>query len=129
MKECEEERNSATKKYRKLKRNAKQSRIQFLNELAIQHSERGNETSSNIVARMNRNEEMRESYRRIKIITKPFFGATEKVLIYDEKEEKEEVSMEKITIEKALSEQNIKKFTEAYSSPFLQQPLLSQSRG
>ena len=126
LKECEEERNLATKKYRKLKRNAKQSRIQFLNELAMQHAERGNETSSNIVARMNRNEEMRESYRRIKVITKPFFGATEKVLIYDENEEKEEVSMEKITIEKALSEQNIKKFTEAYSSPFLQQPLLSK---
>ena len=38
----------------------------------------------------------------------------------------EKVTTDKIEIEKALCEQNRMKFTSAYSSPFLQEPLLSQ---
>jgi len=124
---CEKERKLAFAAYRKLKNNAVTSRKQFIEELARQQSARGNESVSNAIQRINRNEEMRESYRRIKSVTKPFYGATEKVLILNDKEPKEEkVTTKKIEIEKALCIENKKKFTAAYSSPFLQEPLLTQ---
>ena len=98
------------KKYRKLKRNAKKNRIQFIQELATQQAERGNETISNAINRINRNEELRESYKRIKTVTKPFFGATEKVLITTANLEEERITTDKLEIEKALCDQNKKKF-------------------
>ena len=126
IEDCIKERQSASRRYKKLKRNAKQNRIQFIEELATQQAERGNESISNAINRINRNEELRESHRRIKMVTKPFCGATEKVLIPTENIAEERITNEKIEIEQALCKQNKKKFTSAYSSPFLQQPLLSQ---
>ena len=125
---CEKERKLAFAAYRKLKNNAITSRKQFIEELARQQSARGNESVSNAIQRINRNEEMRESYRRIKNVTKkPFYGATERVLISNNKKPGEErVTTKKIEIEKALCTENKKKFTAAYSSPFLQEPLITQ---
>ena len=125
LQECEIERKLATKKYRKLKRNASQNREQFLQKLAQDHANRGNTTASSIIAQMTRIEEIRASYRRIKVVTKPYYGTTEKVLIANERNG-EEISTDKKKIEEALCEENKRKFTEAYSSPFLQQPLLQQ---
>jgi len=108
IEDCIKERQSASRRYKKLKRNAKQNRIQFIEELATQQAERGNESISNAINRINRNEELRESHRRIKMVTKPFCGATEKVLISTENIAGEErITNEKIEIEKALCEQNI----------------------
>ena len=122
--DCELERKSASRNYRKLKKNAQQSRTLFMHDLAAQHAARGNESISNVILRMTRNEELRSSYRRIKNVTKPFLGATEKVLTSINNSLNEETTTtDKETIEKALSEENIKKFTTAYSSPFLQKPL------
>ena len=74
---------------------------------------------------MNRNDELRNSYRRIKNTTKPFCDEMDKVLTNIEKNgNQEEVTHEKEIIEKALCAENMKKFTMAYSSPFLQKPLL-----
>jgi len=79
---CAKERQLASKKYKKLKRHSNQNRIQFIENLTMQQVERGNESiSTNAINCINRNEELRESHRRIKMVTKPFFGATEKVLI------------------------------------------------
>ena len=121
---CKKERKLAFAAYRKLKNNAVTSRKQFIEELARQQSARGNESVSNAIQRINRNEEMRESYRRIKNVTKPFYGATERVLILNDKKPGEEkVTTKKIEIEKALCIENKKKFTAAYSSPFSKAPL------
>ena len=126
LSECEQERKLATKKYKHLKKSAKQSREQFLVDLAEQHSQIGNSTISSIISRMNRNEDLRASYRRIKIATKPYFGATEKVLLQDGNSDSEEITTDKKRIEIALCNENKKKFMEAYSSPFLQSPLIEQ---
>ena len=124
--DCENERKLAMKKYTALKKNAQQSRTLFLHDLASQHAARGNETISNVILRMHRNEELRNSYRRIKNATKPFCGATDKVLTkVGSINQQEVISNEKEIIEKALCEENKQKFTMAYSSPFLQKPLTS----
>ena len=126
LEDCQKEQTLATKKYKKLKRNAKKFRIQFIQELASQQAVRGNKTIRNAILRINRTEEIRESYKRIKMVTKPFFGTTEKVLIAIPASTEEKVAMDKFEVEKALCEHNRRKFTSAYSSPFLQEPLLSQ---
>ena len=59
------------------------------------------------------------------MITKPFFGATEKVLISSPESMEEKVTTDKHEIEKASSKHNKQKYTSAYSSPFLHEPLLS----
>ena len=123
LQDCEMERKIASKKYRSIKRNAQQSRTAFLHDLAAQQAARGNDSISNIILRMNRNEEIRSSYQRIKAVTKPFCGATQKVLISSN--DSEIVTAEKEKIEEALCNENIAKFTMAYSSPFLQKPLSS----
>ena len=127
--DCENEKKMAMKKYYSIKKTAQQSRTLFLHDLASQHAARGNETVSNIILRMHRNEELRNSYRRIKNATKPFCGATDKVLTtLGSIDEQEHLSNEKEIIEKALCEENKQKFTMAYSSPFLQEPLASMVR-
>ena len=80
LKDCENEQNPACKKYYLLKKSVHQSRTIYLCDLAAQHTARGNETIRNIFLRMNRNKELRNSYSRIKNATKPFHGATDKVL-------------------------------------------------
>ena len=100
--ECEQKRKLATKKYKHLKKSAKQSREQFLVDLAEQHSQIGNSTISSIISRMNQNEDLQASYRRIKIATKPYYGATEKVLLQDENSDSEEITTDKKRIEIAL---------------------------
>jgi len=70
IEDCAKERQLTSKKYKKLKRHAKQNRIQFIGNLAIQQAERGNESISN--------EELRESHRRIKMVTKPFLEQLKK---------------------------------------------------
>ena len=126
LEDCEKERNLASKQYRKLKKDAQISRELFIQNLASQQAALGNESTSNAILRINRNEELRESYKRIKMVTKPYFGATEKVLIPNQDENSEIVTTDKLQIEQALAKQNKKKFTDAYSSPFLQEPLLSE---
>ena len=126
LEECEIERKIAAKKYRKLKRNAAQNREQFLQKLAEDHAKKGNTTASAVISKMTRMEELRASYRRIKMVTKPYFGATEKVLISNDNSNEEEITTDKKRIEEALCEENKKKFVEAYSSPFLQTPLIQQ---
>ena len=126
IEDCVKERNLASKKYKELKRNAKKNRIQFIQDIATQQAERGNETILNAINRINRNEELRESYKRIKMVTKPYFGTTEKVLISVPNSDEERITTDKIEIERALCNQNMKKFTSAYSSPFLQKTLANQ---
>ena len=126
LKDCEKERNIASNAYRKIKRNAQASRTIFIQDLAAQQAALGNESVSNAISRINRNEELRESFRRIKSVTKPFYGATEKVLISSQDGQSEMITTDKLQIEQALAIQNQKKFTDAYSSPFLQEPLISE---
>ena len=123
LQDCENERRIASQVYKQLKRNAKHSRDQFIHELAAQQSTRGNESIGNAVRRLARNEELRASHRRIKIVTKPFQGATERVMIRDiNNDDNEIVTTDKDTIEEALHHENLEKFSLAYSSPFLKNP-------
>jgi len=64
-------------------------------DLAERHSQIGNSTVRSIISRMNRNEDLRASYRRIKTATKPYYGATEKVLLQDENSDSEEINTDK----------------------------------
>ena len=125
LSDCEAERKMALKTYYQAKMNAKHNRKAFTTKLATLQAAQGNESISNAIRRLNRIEELQESHRRIKYITKPFFGATDKVLVYNLDSNTEETTTDKSTIEHALSNQNKRKFTDAYSSPFLQDPLLS----
>jgi len=117
LQDCELERKNASRNYQNLKRNAQQSRTLFMHDLAAQHAARGNESLSNAILRMTRKEELRSSYRRIRNVTKPFLTSI------NNPPNEEATTTDKETIEKALSKENIKKFTTAYSSPFLQKPL------
>ena len=58
LEDCQKEQASATKQYKKLKQKAKQTRIQFIQDLASQQATRGNETTSNAIFRINRREEI-----------------------------------------------------------------------
>ena len=78
-----------------MKRNAAQNREQFLQKLAQDHAKKGNTTASSIISKMTRMEELRASYRRIKMVTKPYFGATEKVLIPSDSSNEEEITTDK----------------------------------
>jgi len=78
--DCEIERMNARQKYCQLKRNAKHSRALFLQELATQQAAQGNETVSDAILRLTRNDEVRSSYGRIKSATKLSLGATDKLL-------------------------------------------------
>jgi len=127
IEDCIKERQLATKKYKRLKRNAKQSRIQFIKELAIQQSAKGNESTSNAILRINRNEELRESYKRIKSVTKPFYGATEKVLIPTMNSDEERITTEKIEIEQALCTQNKKNLHQRIHLHFFKNPYWKKS--
>ena len=101
--DCENERRLASREYKKLKRNAKHTRGQFIHELATQQAARGNETIRNVVQRLTRNEEIRASHKRIKTVTKPFQGATERVMIRDENNEENNIATtDKDTVEKTL---------------------------
>ena len=72
---------------------------------------------------MNQNEELSNSYNRLKNATKTFCGATDKVLTDIGNEENQEVvSNKKEVIERALC----KEFTMAYSSIFLQKLMNNQ---
>ena len=104
--DCEKERKLISAEYRKIKKDAQISRTVFIQELASQLAAKENETISNAISRINRNEELRASYKRIKTITKPFCRATEKVLIPNEDTNDERVTTKKIEIEKALCNQN-----------------------
>ena len=114
----------AIKNYYEAKMNAKNNRKAFTTKLATLQAARGNKSISNAIRRLNCIEELRESHRRIKYVTKPFLGATDKVLVYDDVSNTKTTSTDKIIIEDALSKQNKRKFTDAYSSLFLQDPLL-----
>ena len=63
--------------------------------------------------------------RQTEQVTKPFLGATDKVLVYNNDTNSETITTDKDTIEHVLSQQNKRKFTDAYSSPFLHEPLIS----
>ena len=125
LNDCEHERKLAINKYYKLKKRATTDRIQFIKDLATQQAALGNESVSNAILRLNKNEELRASYKRIKLVTKPFHGSTQKILIMNKHTQEETITTDKITIERAICQQNIKKFKSAYSSPFLRKPLIN----
>ena len=91
---------------------------------ALQASER-NETVVNAIRRIKRLEEIRAAQRRIRIATKDFQGATERVMI--EENGVHRITTKKEEIETALRHENEQKFRLAYKEcPFLQPQLLSQ---
>ena len=80
----------------------------FFQNLVAQQAALGNETISNDILRINMNEELCESYRRIKFVTKTFHGATETILIAIPDSQMEMITTHKIKIEHVLSHQNEK---------------------
>ena len=124
IEDCITERNNASKQYRSIKKEAKNHRKQFILQLAEDQAALGNETTENAVRRIIRTEEDRGSRRRIRTATKPFHGATEKVALVDPDSDNTYITTDKEEIEDALQQENIKKFKLAYSSPFLQSPII-----
>jgi len=127
IEDCENERKLARMGYANVKKEAEMKRDQYIENLAALQASRGNESKSNAIKRMKRNEDLRSSYRRIKSVTKTFQGATERVKIPDrENSGKMKITTNKIEIEEAIREENEEKFKLAYKEcPFLQEPLLS----
>ena len=125
IEDCICERNNASKLYRSIKKDAKAHRKQFILKLAEDHAAEGNESVGNAVRRIIRTEEDRGSRRRIRTATKPYHGATEKVALVHPDTNEITITTDKEEIEHALQQENKKKFRLAYSSPFLQQPLLN----
>ena len=124
IEDCINERNLASKNYKSIKKDAKVHRKQFILKLAEDHAAEGNETIGNAVRRIIRTEEDRGSRRRIRIATKPYHGATEKVALVHPVTNETRITTDKEEIEQALQKENKKKFRLAYSSPFLQQPII-----
>ena len=75
LQDCQHEHKLSVKSFSKEK-----CTTVFLHDLASQQAAKGNEMMTNIILRMHQNDELRNSYRRIKNATKPFCGATDKVL-------------------------------------------------
>ena len=127
IEDCEKERKLARMGYANVKKVAGVKRNEYIESLAALHASKGNESKSNAIKRMKRNEDMRSAYRRIKSVTKKFQGATERVKIPDKANSGTmKITTDKLEIEEALREENVSKFKLAYKEcPFLQEPLLS----
>jgi len=100
---------------------------QYIDGLAALHASKGNTSKSNILKSMKRNEALRASYKRIKSATKHFHGATERVQIPDKLNEgRMKITTDKLEIEEAIRDEDIKKFSLLYREcPFLNEPLIT----
>jgi len=129
VEDCENERKLARKGYSNVKKEADLKRDQYIDGLAALHASKGNTSKSNILKRMKRNEALRASFKRIKSATKQFHGATERVQIKEKSSEGAErmkITTDKLEIEEAIRDENIKKFSLAYREcPFLNEPLIT----
>ena len=125
LEDCEQERRLARRGYAKIKDNARASRETFLDGVAALQAAENDETVVNAIRRIKRLEEIRAANHRVRIATKDFHGATERVLINDNGTNR--ITTDKDEIEAALRAENERKFRLAYSEcPFLQPPLLNQ---
>jgi len=115
----------ARKGYAHIKATASASREEFLESLAALQSSMGNETISSAIRRIKRLEKIRSANRRIRMVTKEYTGATERIMVEEGGENR--ITTDKLEIEVALKNENEQKFRLAYQEcPFLQQPLLHQ---
>lgn len=119
------ERKNANVRYKQIKKDAASKRKEYLVQLAEDYSSMGHESTGNAVRRLVRLEETRQTFRRIKTATKPFYGATEKVTISDS-QDNQIITTDKEEIEEAIRYENLSKFKLAYSSPYLRKPLISK---
>ena len=125
LENCISERSQMYKKLIEFAKTDKQSRKKFIDSLADAIAAEGNEKKSNVIRRLNRTEEERFARRNIKAVVNNFAGATTRVQLDDHPSGEPYFTTDKTAIEQALIQENEKKYTLAYSSPFLQEPLLS----
>ena len=123
--DCKTERSLMYRQLIDFAKTAKQSRKQFIDSLADAIAADGNEKRSTVVRRLIRNEEDRYARRNINAAVKEFAGATTRVCLDDASTGERFFTTDKDVIERALRNENEKKYTLAYSSPFLQEPLFS----
>ena len=125
IEDCIQERKLMYQKLYDFAKTDKQSRKEFIDSLADAIAADGDEKKSSIIRRLNRTEEDRIARRNIKVTVKPFIGATSKIQMDDSLTGESYFVTDKGEIEQALRNENAVKYTLAYSSPFLQEPLLS----
>jgi len=121
VEDCETERKLARTGYSNMKKEADLKREQYIDGLAALHASKGNTSKSNILKSMKRNEALRAS------ATKHFHGATERVQIPDKSNEgRMKITTDKLEVEEANCDENIKKFSLSYREcPFLNEPLIT----
>ena len=118
-------RNTAIKRYKKLKPNAKQYREQFISDLADVMEEVYGERRASIIRSLAVTEEQRIIHRQVKSKLKPAGGSISRLQIPHPHIPNEYVWTEdKDEIETNIVEANRKKFRLADNTPFRQDPLL-----
>ena len=118
-------RNTAIKRYKKLKPNAKQYREQFISDLADVMEEVYGERRASIIRSLAVTEEQRIIHRQVKSKLKPAGGSISRLQISHPHIPNEYVWTEdKDEIETNIVEANRKKFRLADNTPFRQDPLL-----
>ena len=123
--DCKTERSMMYRRLIAFAKNDKQNRKEFIDSLADAIAAEGNEKKSNVVRRLICNEEDTQSRRNIEVVVKSFAGATTRMSLDDPVTGDSYFTTDKERIEVTLKCENEKKYKLAYSSPFLQEPLLS----
>ena len=125
IEDCKLQRSEKYQELFEFAKDSKKSRIDFINSLADAIAKDGNEKRSTVVRRLNYLEEERLARSHIRRTVKTFGGATSKIRVDDIHTGDSYFVTEKGVIEEALKNENQSKYLLAYSSPFLQEPLLS----
>ena len=124
IEDCISERSQMYRNLIDFAKTDKQSRKEFIDSLADAVAAEGKEKKSNEIRRLNRTEEECYARRNIHSVVKSYTGATTRVQL-DHPSGDTYFTTDKTKIENALTHENEIKYTLAYSSSFLKEPLLS----
>lgn len=122
--DCIKLRAQAFREYNDYAKDADMHRDDMYELLAEAQAEAGNITKSNALKQQRLNEESRVTHQRIKLVTKDIMGAPYQMEITHEN--RTFLSADRTQLEAALMQENEHKYRLAYSSPFLQEPLLTE---
>ena len=124
LKDCYKERNNAYKRYKDIKKKAKEHRRTFQDKLHDDYERAGNDEMCKAIKNMKTKEETRHTHRRIKNATKPFGGSVHRLNIADTGAPGgRRTTTDPMEIQQALMTEYEQKYRLVYSTPFLQYPL------
>jgi len=121
LNDCYKERNNAYKKYREIKKKAKEHRRTFQDKIHDKYEKEGNDEMCKAIKAMKLKEETRYTHRRIKNATKPFGGSVHRLNIADDDAPGgRRTTTDPDEIQQALMQEYEQKYRLVYSTPFLQ---------